>query len=49
MCLPQLNLVCGRKHPKETSQSVYLARLLIGALTFGPLCDWIGRKATILV
>ncbi|KAM9075118.1 LOW QUALITY PROTEIN: solute carrier family 22 member 13 [Megaptera novaeangliae] len=44
-----LNLVCGRKHLKETSQSVYLARLLIGALTFGPLCDWIGRKATILV
>nr|XP_012311077.1 solute carrier family 22 member 13 [Aotus nancymaae] len=44
----EFDLVCDRKHLKDTSQSVFMAGLLAGSIMFGPLCDRIGRKATIL-
>ncbi|KAM6162734.1 solute carrier family 22 member 13-like [Erethizon dorsatum] len=47
--LNEFNLVCDRKHLKQTSQSVFMAGLLAGAVIFGPLSDQIGRRACILL
>ncbi|XP_058146768.1 solute carrier family 22 member 13 isoform X3 [Dasypus novemcinctus] len=45
----EFDLVCERKPLKETAQAVFMAGLLVGAFAFGSLCDWIGRRAAILV
>ncbi|KAM6162735.1 LOW QUALITY PROTEIN: solute carrier family 22 member 13 [Erethizon dorsatum] len=46
--LNEFNLVCDRKHLKQTSQSVFMAGLLTGAVIFGPLSDRIGRACILL-
>ncbi|XP_013370512.1 PREDICTED: solute carrier family 22 member 13 [Chinchilla lanigera] len=43
------NLVCDRKHLKQTLQSVFMAGFLAGTFIFGPLSDRIGRRVCILV
>ncbi|XP_004635290.1 solute carrier family 22 member 13-like isoform X2 [Octodon degus] len=45
----EFNLVCDRKHLKKTSQSLFMAGLLVGTLIFGPISDRVGRRASFLV
>ncbi|XP_068094370.1 solute carrier family 22 member 13-like [Hyperolius riggenbachi] len=45
----EFDLVCHRKEQTDISHAVYMAGLLVGAITFGPLGDWIGRRPIILI
>ncbi|KAM9187600.1 solute carrier family 22 member 14 [Dugong dugon] len=45
----EFDLVCGNKFDWELVMTVYLAGFLIGSVTFGFLCDRVGRYPTILL
>merc|ERR1719244_1826751 len=45
----QFNLVCGNDYLRSTSQSLYMAGKMVGALGSGMLSDKFGRKRMILI
>ncbi|XP_049726645.1 solute carrier family 22 member 14 [Elephas maximus indicus] len=49
MLTDEFDLVCGKEFNWELAMTVYMAGFLIGSVTFGFLCDRLGRYPTILV
>ncbi|KAM6314880.1 solute carrier family 22 member 13-like [Aegotheles albertisi] len=45
----EFDLVCDKKDLTDISQSIYMMGLLLGAITFGPLSDRIGRQPMFLI
>ncbi|XP_023587969.1 solute carrier family 22 member 14 [Trichechus manatus latirostris] len=45
----EFDLVCGKEFDWELVMTVYMAGFLIGSVTFGFLCDRLGRYPTILL
>ncbi|XP_071590735.1 solute carrier family 22 member 13-like [Heliangelus exortis] len=47
--LTEFDLVCDKKDLADVSQAVFMTGLLLGALTFGPLSDRVGRRPMYLL
>ncbi|XP_045150924.1 solute carrier family 22 member 14 [Echinops telfairi] len=45
----EFDLVCGQEPPRVLVLAVYMAGLLLGSITFGLLCDRLGRYCTSLL